>query len=412
MMLDENYLDRVVQADALEYLQALPDDSINCIVTSPPYFGLRDYGVDGQIGNEPTPQAYIAKLVALFQEARRVLRDDGTVFLNLGDGYVGATSDHKDSGSFGDSSCISKKTQAGIPTKGRSERNRRLQQAGLPMKSLMMIPARVAIALQDDGWVIRNEIVWHKPNPMPESVTDRFTRAHEMVYMFAKSTPPQFWTHRDQPYLEGYTNQRTKPAPDYRWLDNETGQETSIEPENRHDDKRWRRLNLWASHDYFFDGDAVKEPAQDWGERDRTNGKYHNEGTGLSPHTGLKGDRRAGKGRFEDDGIRKNMNVQNSFVVINETRNRRDVWTIPTASSSEAHFATFPEALITPMILAGCPVDGVVCDFFMGSGTTADTARRLGRHFSGCELNPAYLDIITRRLAVPYTLPMFERDVR
>ena len=173
--------------DCLELLKKLPEGSVNCCVTSPPYFGLRDYGVDGQIGLELTPEQYVAKMVEVFREVRRVLRDDGTLWLNIGDSYVGATSQHKDGGSQGHNSCIAKKTMSGIPQSGRGDRNRALYKAGIKMKDLIGIPWMLAFALRADGWYLRQEIIWHKPNPMPESVKDRCTKAHEQVFLLSKS---------------------------------------------------------------------------------------------------------------------------------------------------------------------------------------------------------------------------------
>jgi DNA modification methylase len=156
-------------------------------VTSPPYYGLRDYGHDGQIGLEETPEEYIEAMVEVFRCVRDVLADDGTLWLNIGDSYVGAMSQHKDSGSFGDTSCISKKTQSGIPQTGRIERNRLLRENGLKQKDLIGIPWMLAFALRADGWYLRQDIIWHKPNPMPESVQDRCTKAHEYIFLLSKS---------------------------------------------------------------------------------------------------------------------------------------------------------------------------------------------------------------------------------
>ena len=177
----------ILNGDCIEMMKTLPDLSVNCCVTSPPYFGLRDYGHEGQIGLEETPDAYVAKLVAVFREVKRLLRDDGTLWLNLGDSYVGATSQHKEGGSAGENSCISKKTMSGIPQSGRGNRNRAMNSIGLTMKQLIGIPWRVAFALQSDGWYLRQDIIWHKPNPMPESVTDRCTKAHEYIFLLSKS---------------------------------------------------------------------------------------------------------------------------------------------------------------------------------------------------------------------------------
>jgi DNA modification methylase len=160
---------------------------VQTCVTSPPYFGLRDYGHEGQIGLEQTPEQYIAAMVEVFRCVKDVLADDGTLWLNIGDSYVGAMSQHKDSGSFGNTSCISKKTQSGIPQTGRVERNRLLRENGLKPKDLIGIPWMLAFALRADGWYLRQDIIWHKPNPMPESVRDRCTKAHEYVFLLSKS---------------------------------------------------------------------------------------------------------------------------------------------------------------------------------------------------------------------------------
>jgi len=306
-------LDTVYHVDALALLAALPDASVDCVVTSPPYYGLRNYKVDGQIGLEDTPQAYVARLAELFREVRRVLKDTGTCWINLGDSYVGATSQHRDGGSQGHNN--------------------------LAMKQLIGIPWRVAFALQDDGWILRSDIIWHKPNPMPESVTDRPTKAHEYVFLLAK------------------------------------------EPR------------------YYYDAEAIKERAVN-GDPTSPRGS---EGV-IGSANGGRRDRRAGKGRFEYSGKYDGSgDEQRAFVVIKEFRNKRSVWTVPTKPNPEAHFATYPDELITPMILAGCPPGGVVLDPFMGSGTTALVARKLGRRFVGSELNPDYVAIANKRLSAPYT---------
>jgi DNA modification methylase len=268
-------IDQVFNMDCLSGLRTLPDGFANTCVTSPPYYGLRDYGHDGQIGLEETPEAYVAKLVELFREVRRVLRDDGTLWLNLGDSYK--------------------------------------------EKQLLGIPWRVAFALQADGWYLRQDIIWHKPNPMPESVTDRCTKAHEYIFLFSKSDR------------------------------------------------------------YYFDSNAIAEPSQHFGK-----------------------DNRSGKGNIRYDGKRTEGDVkangQQSFVTINETRNKRSVWIIATQPYSGAHFATYPQELIEPCIKAGCPTNGIVLDPFMGAYTTALVARKLDRHYVGFELNPEYCKIGESRL--------------
>lgn len=179
-------LNTVQICDALEFLKTLPDECINAIVTSPPYFGQRDYGVDAQIGLEIHPDDYINALVDVFREGRRVLKKDGTFWLNIGDNYVGATSQHKNGGSQGKTSRYSRKHMNGIPSTGRKARNKTFYEMGLPMKSLVGMPWRVAFGLQNDGWILRSDIIWHRPSAS-ESVKDRPTHAHEYIFMFAKS---------------------------------------------------------------------------------------------------------------------------------------------------------------------------------------------------------------------------------
>ena len=297
-------IDTILHGDALTTLRTLDSGSVNCIVTSPPYFGLRDYGVAGQIGLEPTPEAYVAALVSVLREARRVLRTDGTCWINLGDSYAG-------SGRGGQSE--EKRSAHWQPTYA----NHGLTPAGLKPKDLCMIPARVALALQSDGWWLRSEIVWAKPSPMPESVTDRPTRAHEMIYLLAKSAR------------------------------------------------------------YYYDADAISEPVAT-GSRGSlfTIGKTAGRVAGglLSP---------VGQGPRTET----------------TRRNKRDVWTVATHPFPEAHFATFPPALIEPCVLAGCPAGGVVLDPFMGAGTVGVVARRHSRHYLGIELNPAYIMMAETRIA-------------
>ncbi|NJL93317.1 MAG: site-specific DNA-methyltransferase [Anaerolineae bacterium] len=184
--MDTTQFNQVHCADALSFFKQQPTESVQAIVTSPPYLGQRDYGAEGQIGLETHPQAYIEALVEIFREAKRVLRSDGTFWLNIGDNYVGATSQHRDGGSQGTNSRYSRKHMQGIPTHGRAARNRTFYAMGLPMKSLVGMPWRVAFALQEDGWLLRCDIIWHRPSKS-ESVKDRPTHAHEYIFMFSKS---------------------------------------------------------------------------------------------------------------------------------------------------------------------------------------------------------------------------------
>lgn len=303
--------------DALTLLAQMPSESVNCIVTSPPYYGLRNYGVDGQIGLEQTPAAYVARLRDVFREARRVLRADGTLWINLGDSYASTT---KGSGGISEKQL----SNAGSYHNG----NQRLIM-DVPEKSLIGIPWRVAFALQDDGWILRQDNIWHKPAPMPESVKDRTTRSHEYVFHFAKS--PRYW----------------------------------------------------------YDADAVSEKAIGGG-----GGDFIAAHETVQPaHGGV-----SRTGRWAHNG--------NGRAAI-ATRNRRSVWTIGPEPFAGEHYAAYPSRLPEICIMAGCPPGGLVFDPFMGSGTTALVARRLGRAFVGCDLSPEYVAIARERLAQPFTLPMF-----
>ena len=282
---------------------------VQTCVTSPPYFGLRDYKHEGQIGLEETPEQYIAAMVEVFRCVWDVLEDDGTLWLNLGDSYGAVGGDtytgfnERWSGTGGAGSKQSA-TLNGVT-------NRSIN-TGLKPKNLIGIPWRTALALQADGWYLRQDIIWHKPNPMPESVRDRCTKAHEYIFLMSKSQK------------------------------------------------------------YYYDADSIKEPVkQDWGTRDRSDGKYHNEGSGLQPHSGL----------------------EKSY----EVANKRSVWTVNTKPYKGAHFAVFPQELIEPCIMAGAPRGGIVLDPFMGSGTTAQVAQNLGRQYLGCELNPEYAPLQAER---------------
>jgi site-specific DNA-methyltransferase (adenine-specific) len=304
----------IIVRDCLEALRKLPDESVHCVVTSPPYWGLRDYGIAGQLGLESSFQDYIAEMVVVFREVRRVLRKDGTLWLNMGDSYIGG-------GNGGGGSFAKDGIRCAEPGTNKNERpfwkKGRSQVQSLPSKNLVGMPWRLAFALQADGWYLRSDIIWHKPNPMPESVTDRPTKAHEYVFLMSKSER------------------------------------------------------------YYYDAEAIKEDVT---------GNAHSRGNGLNPKRKL--------------GV-PGMMRSNATFIANElvsSRNKRTVWTIPTAPFPEAHFATFPPALVEPCILAGCPKGGLVLDPFGGAGTTALIAARLGREAILIELNPQYAAMAERRL--------------
>ncbi len=350
---------RILVGDCLDSMEYLPDRSVHTCITSPPYFGLRDYGHDGQIGLEQTPDEFVAKLVEVFREVRRVLRDDGTLWLNLGDSY-GAVGGNTYAGfnkrwsGTGGAGSKQDATLVGVTDRKIS--------AGLKPKNLLGIPWRVAFALQADGavdwravqtlqrvmdevidaygdepmpdrvrarleslntewrqakgnsWYLRQDIIWHKPNPMPESVRDRCTKAHEYVFLLSKKER------------------------------------------------------------YYFDAASIEEDAkwERWGNQ--TENKKH---SGTAKHLG-------GKTLAE--------------LPIRDKKNRRSVWTVATKPFKGAHFATFPPDLIEPCVLAGCPVGGVVLDPFGGAGTTGLVAQRHGRSAILCELNPEYAEMARHRI--------------
>lgn len=302
----------ILVGDCIASMQAMPAQSVHCCVTSPPYFGLRDYGHAGQIGLEDTPEAFVSRLVEVFREVRRVLRDDGTLWLNLGDSY-GAS------------------------------------------KQLLGIPWRVAFALQADGWYLRQDIIWHKPNPMPESVRDRCTKAHEYLFLLSKSER------------------------------------------------------------YFFDSEAMKEPAAQssvkrWSQNvDGQHGSDRVPGKTNGPMKAVGGPRSA-RDSFKRSGSKRLTVIPGQSIGTHRpdreestydtfTRNRRSVWTVATRPYKGAHFATYPPDLIRPCVQAGCPAGGTVIDPFGGSGTTAQVALEEGRAAILCELNPAYAELARQRIA-------------
>jgi len=307
---------KIHQGDALEVLRTLPAESAQTCVTSPPYWGLRDYGVEGQLGLEPTPEEYVARMVGIFAEVRRVLRDDGTLWLNLGDSYTGAAN----SGGANRNDGGPAVRVSGLTAKSGH---------GLKPKDLVGIPWRVAFALQADGWYLRSDIIWAKPNPMPESVTDRPTKAHEYVFLLAKSER------------------------------------------------------------YFFDQEAVREPASP------------NKPWGASSNVGTKA--RQSRNDGNSDGLGRPADDEAG-------RNIRSVWTITTKPFSGAHFAVMPPDLAERCIKAGSRIDDVVLDPFSGAGTTAMVARRLQRRAIGIELNPEYIRIAEQRIDADQ--PLFNRAVQ
>ena len=303
---------RIILGDCIAGMKTLPEGCIHTCVTSPPYFGLRDYGGgDEEIGQEDTVDGYVQKMVEVFREVRRILRDDGTLWLNLGDSYMSAKNCAPPPQTVGG--------QRGMPSDF-IPANRK-DQKGLKTKDLIGIPWRVAFALQADGWYLRQDIIWNKPNPMPESVEDRCTKAHEYIFLLSKK-----------------------------------------------------------SH-YYYDHEAIKEP--------------------LAPSSVSRLqqniDEQVGSARA-NGGEKTNGNMKAVGDLSSGLKNKRSVWTVNAKGYKGAHFAVYPKELITPCVLAGCPVGGTVFDPFTGSGTTAVVALNNGRNYVGTELNPEYVKIAEDRI--------------
>ena len=321
----------IYQGDALDVLKTLEDRSIQCCVTSPPYWGLRDYGNENQIGLEKTPQEYIQKLVNIFHEVRRVLKKDGTCWIVIGDSYAGSgcgSNDYREPGS----------------SMSKSDKKYQGQKPGSPHgykpKDLIGIPWMLAFALRDDGWYLRQEIIWSKQNPMPESVKDRCTKSHENIFLLSKSKKYYF--------------------------DNVAIQETAVNAPGRggFGSSTGKMNTNKLAH--------TNKVGKAWDK------KYAGGGTSFKGHRGC----------FKKDGT----------PICGIMRNKRSVWTVPTQPFKAAHFAAFPEKLITPMILAGCPEGGIVLDPFFGAGTIGVVCKKLNRNYIGIELNLSYIKMAEKRL--------------
>lgn len=371
----------ILQGDSLEVLRTLPDGSVNCCVTSPPYYGLRDYGtatweggdpecphknlhgvqtdkgeragrtftgaqnyykeacgkcgavrIDQQIGLERTPEEFVAKLVAVFLEVRRVLRDDGTLWVNIGDSYASTPPGNKTEGVSASSTLHGVNGVSGAYREtlksGHATKRDTSKIPGLKPKDLIGVPWMLAFALRSSGWYLRQDIIWHKPNPMPESVRDRCTKAHEYVFLLSKS-------------------QR-----------------------------------------YWYDAAAISDRAIHAGK------------------TVILGDKSLSRGQANGAAVTPSGNGKADSVVVAESRNRRSVWSLATQATPEAHFATFPLELPELCIKAGCPEGGTVLDPFAGAGTTGLACLKNGRNFIGIELNPAYIEIANTRARKYYPLLM------
>lgn len=376
---------RIIQGDALTVLRGLDSSSIHCCVTSPPYWGLRDYGtaqwvgglpgcdhkynhgtqgsngdradrtftaqavyksecrrcgarrVDQQIGLEDTPAEFVEKMMVVFREVRRVLRNDGTLWINLGDCYQGSGLSGGTNPAIGGTLSF-----RGAIGGGKID-------AGLKPKDLVGVPWMVAFALRADGWYLRSEIIWAKVNPMPESVADRPTKSHEQIFLLSKNERYAYNAEAIREKASSDTHSRTRKT--------RSSSEESSAP--------------------TIERNGMRPP-------------------GVGPKAAAPG-----------SGVKYNSSFSAAVTQVLEFRNKRDVWTIQTQAYPEAHFATFPEDLVRPCILAGCPPGGTVLDPFCGSGTTLLVARKLGCNGIGIELNEEYIELAEKRLSQD-VLPLSE----
>ncbi len=312
-------INQVVICDCLDGLRALPDECVDCVVTSPPYFNMRDYAVEGQIGIEDTFEEYLTKLHVIFTEVKRVLKPTGTCFVNLGDSYSGSGNGAGD---------VDEKNP-----KARTGTLKSLQQT-VRAKSLLMIPSRFAIMMCDNQWILRNDIIWHKSNAMPSSVTDRLTNKYEHVFFFT------------------------------------------------------------ISERYYFNIDSIRIPYE--GIEKRPPGVVRAREQGYNTKQGAK--YREQEEFSRKAGIRRATSNSSGEYQNPLGKIPGDVWTLNLVPHKDSHIAMYPEKLIAPLILGGCPPAGIVLDPFMGAGTTARVAKDLGRRFIGFELNEKYCEIADKRL--------------
>lgn len=312
--------------DALEVLKTMESDSVHTCITSPPYFNLRDYEHPGQIGRENNVDDYISKLVDVFREVRRILREDGTLWVNIGDSYA-----------------TSSGAQPPRNTRNICGHTEKKVPSGYKKKDLIGIPWMLAFALRADGWYLRQDIIWQKPNCMPESVKDRCTKSHEYIFLLSKS--PQ----------------------------------------------------------YYFDAEAISEPVADSTikrcQQDIKNQAGSNRQPGRNGRPMKAALPRFGGNKYGDSEAAENRTKSGNAYTLKPKRNKRSVWTVSTRAFKGAHFAVFPENLIWPCVLAGSPKGGVVLDPFTGSGTTGVVSKKLGRDFIGIEINPQYQEMASKRIA-------------
>lgn len=337
---------QILVGNCEEKLKTLPDRSVQMCVTSPPYFGLRDYDHPEQVGLEKTPEDYIGRLVSISREIRRVLKDDGTFWLNLGDSYSSGGRATYDSAVISQVSGLRNSSAGG----------KRFTPGWAKPKDRLMIPARAAIALHADGWYLRDEIVWFKPNPMPESVTDRTTKSHEFIYLLTK-LPQYYYDYEailEAAAYDGRIDTMMKGSAKYA---------TSVIPDQPEHTMAARGHERWP-HKLSY-----KQKNESYGSNGQPFNSIHATEEGAP------------------------------------ARNKRSVWRVPTRNFNDAHFATYPPDLIKPCIMAGSRLGDTVLDPFGGRGTTGEVCMELSRNCILIELNPSYAEMCHHSVDVTPGLP-------
>jgi len=393
--------------DCLDVLDRLPAASVDCVVTSPPYWGLRDYGVDGQIGLEPTLGEHLDVMVRVFEAVRRVLKPTGTLWINYGDCYAtspnGRSADDTKAAGTDDRTFRDKpfSTVGPIQARANGGEGQHFDRRGgvLKPKDLCMIPNRLAIALQDAGWWVRSEIIWGKSNPMPDSSgAYRPSTAHEKIFLLTKSDDGDVWRARDSGEISF--------APDL-------SERCPLVTDPERDGPRWIRIGS------YYDAECVRMNLAEASvsrlgqniaaQRGSTRANGGRKTNGNMKAVG-RIDKQRGHSRrhagFNDrwDQMERAEQVSGGRYLRNYEPAPLSVWPIATKPFSEAHFATFPPELAERCILAGCPKGGLVLDVFGGAGTTALVAVRHGRRAALIELNGEYADIAQRRIEAEWSL--------
>lgn len=375
--------------DSRDVLPTLESEIVQTCVTSPPYFGLRNYGVDGQIGLEPTPAEFVAEMVKVFGEVRRVMRTDATAWMNLGDSYA----------SFRDSKCVPQSLdgeQRSMPTAGASNRgSAAFKGSAIKHKDLIGIPWRTAFALQDAGFWLRQDIIWSKPNPMPESVTDRCTKAHEYIFLLTKAAKYYYDNEAIKEPLRDASVARLGQD-----IENQEGSDRVPGKTNG----KMKAVKFGGNN---LCPDTRLQSGKEWmPNRDRSLPRNRNGITGTLDHKNVKA-----KGQqphsMHLSRLTGASDAEYGFGF--GSANKKSVWTVSTQPFKEAHFATFPMELIRPCILAGSRAGDIVLDPFAGAGTTLVLAKKLGRKAIGIELNEEYCEMIVRRIQKETAMPLFDK---